>query len=235
MTTQDDTHRVPLLEKPLPEDLNANEIAQEWFSRFAPLVQSGDTAGIVGLLVDDSFWRDVLAITWDFRTFRGPASIKQFLDHRLEIANLTAFDLGQTTLKLLPGIGWIESIFTFEVGGFGLGSGVFRLIPTPDGRWKGYTVYTSLTGLKDYPEKTGRSRNPLPNHGKWSEQREREVEFADSEPYVVVVGGGQGGLIVAARLKHLDAPTLVLERNDRVGDTWRKRYETLCLHDPVCE
>jgi len=55
MTTQDDTHRVPLLEKLLPEDLNVSEIAQEWFSRFTPLIKSGDTAGIVGLLVNDSF------------------------------------------------------------------------------------------------------------------------------------------------------------------------------------
>lgn len=236
MTTPDDTHRVPRLEKPLPADLNPAEIAQEWFSRFAPLVQSGDAAGIVELLIDDSFWRDVLAITWDFRTFRGHAGIKEFLGDRLDVANLTTFNLQNATLVQLPAsIAWIQGIFTFEVGGFGLGSGVFRLIPTPDGRWKGYTVYTSLSGLKEYPEKAGELRNPLPNHGRWLEQREREVEFVDSEPYVVVVGGGHGGLIVAARLKHLDVPTLVLERDDRVGDNWRKRYETLCLHDPVCK
>ena len=236
MTTQDDTHQLPMLDKPLPADLNATEIAQEWFSRLAPLVQSGDAAEIVDLLVEDSFWRDVLAITWDFRTFRGPASIKEFLEQRLKVANLTNLNFDNAiVVQLPPAIGWIQGIFTFEVGGFGLGSGVFRLIPTPDGQWKAYTVYTSLASLKDYPEKAGKFRNPLPNHGRWLEQREREVEFVDSEPYVVVVGGGHGGLVVAARLKHLDVPTLVLERHDRVGDTWRKRYESLCLHDPVCE
>ena len=236
MTTQEDTHEIPRLDKPLPEDLNATEIARGWLSRFASLVQSGETAEIVNLLVDDPFWRDVLAITWDFRTFRGHASIKKFLDDRLQIANLTTFNLGDATLvKLLPTVAWIQGIFTFEVGGFGLGSGVFRLVPAPDGQWKGYTVYTSLSGLKDYPEKTGKHRNPLPNHGRWLEERAREVEFADSEPYVVVIGAGHGGLMTAARLKHLDVPTLVLERCDQVGDTWRERYETLCLHDPVCE
>ena len=236
MTTQDDAYQIPVLDKPLPADLNATEIAQEWFSRFAPLVQSGDTAEIADLLAGDPFWRDILAITWDFRTFRGPTSIKEFLDQRLKIANLTNLSLENATVVQLPGsIAWIQGIFTFEVGGFGLGSGVFRLIPTPDGPWKAFTVYTSLTGLKDYPEKTGKDRNPLPNHGRWLEQREREIEFVDSEPYVVVVGGGHGGLILAARLKYLDVPTLILERRDRVGDTWRKRYESLCLHDPVCE
>lgn len=236
MTTPDDTHRIPLLDKPLPADLDVDGIAHEWFSQFVPLVQSGDAARIVDLLVDDSFWRDVLAITWDFRTFRGLTDIKQFLDHRLQVASLTNLKLENPSLvQFPPAIGWIQGIFSFEVGGFGLGSGVFRLIPTPDGRWRAYTIYTSLSGLKDYPEKGGKLRNPLPNHGRWLEQREREVEFVDSEPYVVVVGGGQGGLIVAARLKHLDVPTLVLEQHDRIGDIWRKRYDTLCLHDPVCE
>jgi len=112
------------------------------------------------------------------------------LDHRLGIANLTAFD--RTTLKLLPGIGWIESIFTFEVGGFGLGSGVFHLIPTPDGWWKGYTGHTSLTGLKDYLEKTGKEPPSQTTGNSWNNE-DAKVEFVDSEPYVVVVvvGGGQ--------------------------------------------
>ena len=233
MTTKEDTHELPQLAEPLPDDLNVAEVARDWLSRFASLIQAGETAQVVNLLVDDSFWRDVLAITWDFRTFRGHVGIKKLLDDRLHIANLSTFDLKDATLvNLSSDIAWIQGIFTFEVGDFGLGSGVFRLIPAPDGQWKAYTVYTGLTGLKDYPDTL---RNPLPNHGKWLEDREREVEFADSEPYVVVVGGGHGGLIMAARLKHLGIPTLVLERNAQVGDTWRGRYETLCLHDSVCE
>ena len=236
MTTPDDTHQIPRLTKPLPGDLDVTGIANEWFSQFAPLVQLGDAARIVDLLVEDSFWRDVLAVTWDFRTFRGPASIKEFLDHRLKVARLTDLKLEKSSLlRISPTIGWIQGIFSFQVGGYGLGTGVLRLIPTPDGRWKGYTIYTSLSGLKDYPEKVGKLRNPLPNHGKWLEQRQREVEFADSEPYVVVVGAGYAGLMIAARLKLLEVPTLVVEQHDRIGDVWRKRYDTLCLHDPVCE
>ena len=236
MTTPDNTHQTPLLEKPLPADLDVDVVAHGWFSQFAPLVQSGDAAQIVDLLVDDSFWRDVLAITWDFRTFRYPENIKAFLGHRLKVVNLTNLKLGKASLvQYPPAIGWIQGIFSFEVGDFGLGSGVFRLIPTSDGSWKAYTVYTSLTGLKHHPEIAGKLRNPLPNHGKWLEQRQRETEFMDSEPYVIVVGGGHSGLIAAARLKHLDVPTLVLEQHDRIGDVWRKRYDALCLHGSVCE
>ena len=66
-------------------------------------------------------------------------------------------------------------------------------------------------------------------------EREREREFADQDPTVLIVGGGQSGLNVAARLKLLDIPTLIVEKNKRVGDQWRNRYQALCLHDPVCE
>jgi putative flavoprotein involved in K+ transport len=57
--------------------------------------------------------------------------------------------------------------------------------------------------------------------------------LAGGDPTVVVVGAGQGGLTVAARLKQLGVDTLIVERNPRVGDNWRNRYRSLVLHDPV--
>ncbi|HXZ16475.1 MAG TPA: NAD(P)/FAD-dependent oxidoreductase, partial [Roseiarcus sp.] len=36
-----------------------------------------------------------------------------------------------------------------------------------------------------------------------------------------------------ARLRQLAVPTIILEKNERAGDSWRKRYKSLCLHDPV--
>ena len=41
-------------------------------------------------------------------------------------------------------------------------------------------------------------------------------------------GAGQSGLEIGAR-------SVLVERNARVGDNWKDRYEALCLHDPVCE
>ena len=52
---------------------------------------------------------------------------------------------------------------------------------------------------------------------------------------MLVIGAGQSGLGVAARLKTLGVPTLVVEKQKRVGDQWRGRYQALCLHDPVCK
>ena len=38
---------------------------------------------------------------------------------------------------------------------------------------------------------------------------------------------------LAARLKRVGVPALVVDAHDRPGDAWRKRYKSLCLHDPV--
>ena len=49
----------------------------------------------------------------------------------------------------------------------------------------------------------------------------------------MIIGGGQGGIGLGARLRQLGVPTIIVERNERPGDSWRKRYKSLCLHDPV--
>ena len=220
----------------LPSNIDPMAIASKWFCKFVNLVERADTVGILDLLTENAFWRDALALTWDLRTFDGPPKIKRFLDDRLKAVRLTNLKLGDPSLADdSPVSVWIQSIFTYDVGDYGLGTGVLRLVPTSKGEWKGYTIYTSLSGLRDHPEQLGEHRNQLPNHGKWLEQRQREVEFVDEEPYVLVVGGGHGGVHIAARLKHHGVPTLVVERNARIGDNWRNRYDILCLHDPVCK
>jgi cation diffusion facilitator CzcD-associated flavoprotein CzcO len=46
-------------------------------------------------------------------------------------------------------------------------------------------------------------------------------------------GAGQGGLSLAARFRQLGIDALIVDRCDRVGDTWRNRYRQLVLHDPI--
>jgi ketosteroid isomerase-like protein len=231
---------LPTLDKlrsKVPANVDASEVARQWLESFASHVRSADIDGIIDLFTEDAYFRDVLALTWDFRTFEGTHAIKKFLEDRLSEAKPSSFKLKDDFLDLVqpyPDIAWIQALFGFETN-VGLCSGVLRLVPMADGRWKAYTMFTNLEDLKGFPEKTGALRNHEPNHGKWAEKRKREVEFEDAEPTVLIVGGGQSGLELAARLKFLDVPTLVVERQPRVGDQWRKRYAALCLHDPVCK
>ena len=81
----------------------------------------------------------------------------------------------------------------------------------------------------------GAEHGANPDRETWLEQREREATELgyETQPDVVIVGGGQGGIALGARLRQLGVPTIIVERNERPGDSWRKRYKSLCLHDPV--
>jgi hypothetical protein len=240
-------------------------IAQDWIKAFGSACQADSPQAVLDLLIESNFtspplsqpsppasnlnqdpslyWRDVLALTWDFRTFEGTSAIRQFLQDRLkstEIRNvkINTTDKGAfpTLQKPYPDLVWIQALFTFETK-VGLGSGVVRLLPTKGDtmiKWKAHCIFTNLEDLKGFPEKLGNLRNQETDHGKWEARRREEREFAKEDPLVLIVGGGQSGLDVAARLKSLGLQSLVVEKNERVGDNWRNRYDALCLHDPVC-
>lgn len=230
---------LPTLDKlgaSIPANLDALKVASEWFAAFASSVEAAKIPDIMSHLSIDAAWRDYLSITFDFRTFYGSSKIEKFLQDRIANAGLKAFKLESAELnQFTPTLAWIQGLFNFEIGDVGGGTGIFRLIPTSTGEWKAHGIFTNLNSLKDHPEQIGRNRDPFPAHGLWEDRRRKERDFADTEPYVIVIGGGQCGLAIAARLKYLDVPTLVLEKNARLGDNWRLRYEALCLHDPVCE
>ncbi|KAJ2924869.1 hypothetical protein H1R20_g12243, partial [Candolleomyces eurysporus] len=162
------------------------------------------------------YWRDMLALTWDFRTFEGSYKIRKFLEDRLTQANIRNVKLSQETPPVLaspfPDLVWILLHFTFDtdVGGC---TGVARLVPvakTGETKWRAHTVYTRLESLHGVSESLGPGRKIEPYHGPWDQARAEEAAFKDREPTVIVVGAGQGGLGVAANLKVLGVDTLVL-------------------------
>ena len=76
---------------------------------------------------------------------------------------------------------------------------------------------------------SSRSARPGP-----SARRAKKPSSASArQPYCLIVGGGQGGVALGARLKRLGVPTIIVDKHERPGDQWRKRYKSLCLHDPV--
>jgi len=230
---------LPSLGSAINPNLDVQTVVNDWFAKFAKAIGLKDVPAIVDLFLDSCFWRDMLALTWDFRTFEGKNALSRFLKDQLSVfdPHPDTFSLQHEGIELqqpYEDIAWIQAFFNFDTN-VGHASGVFRLVPLPDGTWMAHVVYTNLEDLKGFPEQIGTLRNFEPNHGKWAARREREREFLDEEPAVVIVGGGQSGLDVAARLKMLGINALVVERNQRIGDNWRKRYAALCLHDPVCE
>ena len=55
----------------------------------------------------------------------------------------------------------------------------------------------------------------------WRDRRNKARQFKDKDPEVVIIGGGQSGLMLAARLGQLNVNTLVVEKTERVRDVGR--------------
>ncbi|KAH0828140.1 hypothetical protein J3R83DRAFT_3828 [Lanmaoa asiatica] len=221
-----------------PTVTSATEVATAWFESFSSAVASSDITGILDLFLDDGFWKDVLALTWDFRTIEGRNAIKNLLDHRLVPTGFVDLRLNHGPFdapelqKLFPDLVLLR--LTFEFGTkVGKGTAVCYLAPTPGPTWKAYTLFTCLQSLNDFPELVGPLRQHPAEHGTWEERRRKEMEVTDGDPTVVVVGAGHIGLEIAARLKYLGISHLVIDRKARVGDSWRDRYKALCLHDTI--
>jgi len=128
----------------------------------------------------------------------------------------------------------IEAIIEFETAS-GRGNGVVRLLA--DQSTLAFQLMTSLDELKGFEEKVGTKRPSADAYSRsfggmnWEDKRIKSQAYEDREPTVLVVGGGQAGLTVAARLVRLGVDTLVVDKHARVGDNWRKRYHSLALHN----
>ncbi|EIW79086.1 FAD/NAD(P)-binding domain-containing protein [Coniophora puteana RWD-64-598 SS2] len=234
----EDEHQLPTLASLGIDTLPAvspADAARRWFSSFSTAVSAADVDAIGETFVEDSFWVDNLALTWDFRSFRGRATIKRLLDARLRDTKFTALGLlegahaGPELVREYPDLAFLRVCFTFTTS-LGAGKGLCHLVPFPDGGWKAYTISTLLESLDGYPEQIGPHRKANAEHGTWLEQRRQEVECVNNSPTVLIVGAGHTGLMTAARMKYLGLNVLVIERNARVGDNWRNRYKFLCIH-----
>ncbi|MDX3659158.1 NAD(P)/FAD-dependent oxidoreductase [Streptomyces sp. ID05-26A] len=199
-----------------------------WLAEFEAALKARDVDAAAGLFATDSYWRDLVAFTWNIKTVEGREQVADLLSACLDGADPENF---RTTETPTEADGVVEAWLEFETAA-GRCRGHLRL--NDEGAW---TLLTSLHELKGFEESRpkGVRHGVIEDRRSWAEEREREqaeLGYAQ-QPYVVVIGGGQGGIALGARLRQLGVPALVLERNDRPGDSWRKRYKSLCLHDPV--
>jgi cation diffusion facilitator CzcD-associated flavoprotein CzcO len=211
-----------------------------WLADFEAALSARDRTDLASLFADECHWRDLLAFTWNITPREGAAAIAdtlieaqpRILAHNFQVAK------NRTPPREVKraGASVIEAIFEFQTA-VGRGHGVIRLLMAhPDKAWVLMTSLTELTGC----EEPINDRRP---HGSdwsrvfggpnWADRRAREQAFADREPAALVIGAGQAGLSVAARLRLLGVDTLVVEKLPRVGDVWRERYNALVLHNQV--
>jgi putative flavoprotein involved in K+ transport len=218
--------------------------AENWLAQFETALAKPDDGDLRALFHPDSYWRDALALSWTLQTVNGRDAILKTLKHQAAGAAPTGFavdpDRAPPRKVTRAGTDCIEAIFKFETR-LGRGDGILRLIPDEsDGnRLKAWTLLTALQELKGFEEPLGTARPRGSAYSRdfrgpnWLDLRQAQAEYADHDPTVLVVGGGQSGLCIAARLKQLNVDTLIVDRWARIGDNWRKRYHALTLHNQV--
>ena len=227
----------------LPETENTFEITTSWLNAFESAIAAKDMSAVDGLFISDSHWRDLVAFTWGVSTFNGHREINSAFQKFFLPANPKNIHLSlhRTPPRWVQraGVDTIEAIFCFETD-TGRGSGVLRLVSNPDAEgYAAWVLLTTLDEIKGHEEQIDerRPRGEEWSGGfgaeNWTDFRTRQIAYEDREPAVVVVGGSQCGLGIAASLGVLGVDTLVIDKNERVGDAWRKRYHNLVLHNEV--
>jgi putative flavoprotein involved in K+ transport len=210
--------------------------ATQWLADLAVAAASGSAADLAALFTEDATWRDFMAFSWDFTHSIGRDSlVSRFFD----LAKAADFESGGVSTEQPPVVDGdrIHVFFDFTTKDR-IDRGYVGLVHDGE-RLAAATVQTQVIGLRDYPErirhhrKEGKVYGVVPDRARWSSERRREAAFEDCEPAVLILGAGHNGLSIAARLGALDVPTLVIDREARVGDAWRKRYASLALHSTV--
>jgi cation diffusion facilitator CzcD-associated flavoprotein CzcO len=224
-------------------DDQAVTVAESWLEQLELAIGMGDSAGLGALFLAESYWRDAVALTWTLRTYCGREAIALALMPAFRTVGAKNFELDRSSTppRHVTRIGTetTEAFFTFETT-IGRGRGVIRLCPDPDtGDHRAWTFLTALDELKGFEERIGRNRPTGQSHSRdfrgpnWLDQRREAAAYRDRDPAVLVVGGGQAGLAIAARLTQLSLDTLIVDRHARIGDNWRLRYHALTLHNQV--
>ncbi len=116
--------------------------AAKWLETFDGALARGELASAASLFAPESYWRDLVAFTWNIRTCEGRGEIQAML-----AASLSHVQPSKWTVRGADDDGaW----FSFETA---LGRGIGHLRLRDEQCW---TLLTTLQELKGFEEKTGR-------------------------------------------------------------------------------
>ena len=194
--------------------------AQAFLDEFGGALEAGDIAAVKAMFVEDCYWRDLVTFTWNIKTMEGPDEVGAMLESQLASTRPSNWRVAEGE-EVTEEDGIVTAWIQFETG-VARGYGMVRL---RDG--KIWTLLTTMVELKGHEEPKGHARPLGAKHGAgkhrltWREERDKEEAELGSktQPYCVVVGGGQGAIGLGARLRQLGIPTIIVEKNDRPGDS----------------
>jgi cation diffusion facilitator CzcD-associated flavoprotein CzcO len=217
--------------------------AAQWVAAFESALIRRDAPAAAMLFVTDGHWRDLVAFTGTITTVSGRAAIANRLGSCLDTCAPEALQCAasRTPPRWVQRAGRdvLEAIIEFRTAS-GTASGVLRAVADPEGPAgiKAWVLLTALQALHG-DDRRALSRDKALDSSRefggenWLDLRNRARHYTDHDPEVLVIGAGQAGLSIAARLSADGVDTLVIDRETRIGDNWRNRYHSLTLHNEV--
>jgi hypothetical protein len=187
------------------EHVEVGKVAKEWVSSFNNVLKAKDFSGLEKLFLKESYWRDQLCLSWDYHTLKGSEKMVAFLKKAPKGVRLHTIDVDTSSKLRAPSVSavdfmgkvmGVQSFLTLETD-VGRGRGLVRLSQDQDdgGKWKAFTLFTTMHELKDH-EETIRSRRPhgvahggQPGRKNWQERRVAEQNLdGGTEPTVLILG-----------------------------------------------
>lgn len=224
--------------------MSAEAVFRRWLNAIGSAMESLDGPAVAAVFEDDGYWKDILSFTGEYRTYAGREEIaRQFARHAPAVRPRSlrvATDRHPPRWVRRSARDIVEAYFDFDTEA-GRGTGFVRLQCEAEAlsEPKAWIMLTTLQEVRDHEERTGDRRPTGVNYSQnfagpnWLDERRAEARFDGRDPQVVIVGGGQGGLILGARLRQMGVDALIVEKTERVGDNWRQRYHSLTLHNQV--
>ncbi len=187
------------------EDVDVDKVAKDWVSSFNNVLKGGDFAGLEKIFLRESYWRDQLCLSWNYHTFKGTEKMVAFLKKAPKGVRLQAVDIDTSSKLRAPSVSavdfsgkvkGVQSFLTVETD-VGRGRGLVRLLQDQEdgGKWKAFTLFTTMHELKGHEETVGARRPHGVEHGgkpgrkNWRERREAEQNLeGDMEPTVLILG-----------------------------------------------
>ncbi|MBB6125347.1 flavin-containing monooxygenase [Sphingobium subterraneum] len=223
------------------DDKTIAEQVQGWLSAFESALGGQDVDTLTALLSDPAYFRDNGALTWDYRQFHSReasvdvllAAAREVEPHNFRISSVWPAP------RVMEGSDpvMIEAFADFDTK-HGKGVLLFHAIwDESRSTVKGRALYTRLEDLNAIkptaPYPRGRGFEQSYPGETWKQHRDAERRFEREDPEVLVIGAGQAGLVSSAFLKKFGVSVLNIDRHEKVGDSWGKRYESLYLHNPI--
>ncbi|KAL0932585.1 flavin-binding monooxygenase [Colletotrichum truncatum] len=216
--------------------IDAGKISADWLATLERRFTEKSFGDLSDLFIDNCWWRDIVGLSWDFTCKQGQESISKYLnsaEHGLSDIQTSKFGGLQPLLIDFGGQIWIQTGFTFKTP-HGEGKGLLKLVNVGLTEWKAWTIFTQLEKLDFQKELEAERDAQLPGTEAPATSGVNGHQTSEVEDVqVLIVGAAQAGLMLGARLKHMGIKTLLVERNARLGDSWRQRYQSVTLHTPT--